>query len=163
MRQYSHTWSALVPPPHPTQTKQNSPATTMNSVGFLQIAAPITNRLESFDSHASRIEFKRMFGACPEACEWIWSYNDVNTIFPLTSRPIHLLWAMYFLQHYHTVETIIAHVGTTKKTYLKHMWPIVEGLERVVKHLVSKERRDDDIVRLFPFVLTNLLAYYRLK
>ena len=131
----------------------------MDSAGFLRVAAPITNRSANFDSRASRQEFKRMFGTCPEVCEWVWSYHAFHTLFPFTSKPIHLLWAIYFLQHNYTNNTITAHAQTTKKTYYKHAWPIISGLKDMIKEMVSKEQKGNNILPI-SFVLTIPLILF---
>jgi len=62
---------------------------------------------------------------------WLSKTHDV-------SRPVHLLWALLFLQTYATEPTLAAQVGgVDKKTFQKWAWFYLEGVANLASKVVS--------------------------
>ena len=86
---------------------------------FLLIAAPIVERTRNFYAHAAQEQNKCFFGIAAHATVTLWCLLHENLLLDSIAssvEPKHLLWTLYFLQHYpsnHMYATQINADGTT--------------------------------------------------
>jgi hypothetical protein len=73
--------------------------------------------------HSSREELVLAnFGVQTIQLQFLWSILAMST---LAFRPIHLLWALYFLKVYPTNGVFEGKFGTSIKTLLKWTWRVI--------------------------------------
>jgi hypothetical protein len=79
--------------------------------------------------------FRSHFGCSSDVCSVLWQMMAVNR--PNGMRPTHLLWALLFLKTYSTEDVLAERVGTTRKTYRKWVWTVVELIQALKPRVVS--------------------------
>ena len=82
----------------------------------------------TFDRSISkkRTKFSSLFGVSAVVCAEVW--NRIVSGIPRGARPIHLLWALFFLKSY-SFETISSSFfGVTPKTFRKWCWVFVRAI-----------------------------------
>ena len=91
--------------------------------------------------------FRGLFGVETTVCNIVWKHvaHCQKKI-----KPVHLIWALFFLRHY-GCEKINAQIfNITEKTYQKWVWLIVELLLKI------------DVVSVFVGMLTHISYYCNL-
>ena len=89
---------------------------------------------------ARDVKFKETFGCNPGDCVEIWHalvmHNLVESI-RNNYRPIHLLWALFFVKHYLTMAVNAYIVGTSPRTFREKVWYILEAIASLENLWVS--------------------------
>lgn len=96
---------------HPQGSNQCDPYTTTQFYSF-------------FYSH---------FGTSPDTCLLLWQ----KCTFPPDMKPCHLLWALLFLKLYATEEVLSNIAGSTRKTFRKWAWIVIEAISKLGPKVVS--------------------------
>jgi hypothetical protein len=75
--------------------------------------------------------FRSQFGVNWHVCEHIWSLLDEFGKYKGRREPKHLLWALLFLKVYGNETTHASIVLTTRKTFRKWAWNVIEELSEL--------------------------------
>jgi hypothetical protein len=70
--------------------------------------------------------FKKIFGVNANICAKLWKL--CVPLLPPSTRPVHLLWALYFLKQYSMEEVNAAFAKCDEKTFRKWCWIVVDTL-----------------------------------
>lgn len=84
----------------------------------------------SMDTKEKR--FKAVFGVKHDICVRLWTL--CLPLLPEGVRPVHLLWALYFLKQYNTECVNAAFANCDEKTFRTWCWVVIDvlaGLELV--------------------------------
>ena len=118
----------------------------MDANFFLCLAAPILARDDDPAGKSAEQHFKYFFGVSVAVVDVAWNLMRAHEVLPDDAKPIHLLWACFFLRHY-TKETVLEVIlGRTMKTVRLHMWPIIAALGHLTSVLVSLLTAADTVV-----------------
>ena len=88
-------------------------------------------QLELFSAH---------FGASPDICVLLWHESTPHDPSGGKMRPVHLLWALYFLRCYPTEEQLEATVHRSPKTVRKWIWLALNRIQSLLPTKVSVKR-----------------------
>jgi hypothetical protein len=70
--------------------------------------------------------FKKIFGVNANICAKLWKL--CVPLLPPSTRPVHLLWALYFLKQYSMEEVNAAFAKCDEKTFRKWCWIVIDTL-----------------------------------
>jgi hypothetical protein len=121
-------------------------AIPLSAEGFIRIGSPIVQ------CNAPRKKYQRFcasFGLPPRLVVHVW--NDLrnggflDNLGPRSIKPVHLLWALYFLRCYNKEEVNGMTVGCDEKTFRKWAWFYADCIANLDTKYVS-------------FVLYNLVC-----
>jgi hypothetical protein len=81
-------------------------------------------------SHTNgRNVFISCFRISPFTCAVTWYLLSTVALIDIKQRPIHLLWALYFLKNYTTEEVTRSFLGNPDhKTMREHIWYMIEKI-----------------------------------
>jgi hypothetical protein len=105
---------------------------------FVYIAKKALHRTEtdrSFDKEYRR--FRAHFGSSPSTCAILWKKLVDHGDLPQGRQPVHLLWALYFLNRYEIEEVAAATFGVDEETYRKWSWKLVVAIAKLKPSMVS--------------------------
>lgn len=105
---------------------------------FVYIAKKALHRTEtdrSFDKEYRR--FRAHFGASPRTCAILWKKLVDHGILPQGRKPVHLLWALYFLNRYEIEEVAAATFGVDEETFRNWSWKLVVAIAKLKPSIVS--------------------------
>lgn len=94
-------------------------------------------------------KFRSFFGVAPNICALIWSL--LNGKRDRGSKPIHLLWALLFLNKYDTEELHAAITEVDVKTFRKWSWTFINLISNL------------DVVRMLIISWKNTFIYFYSK
>ena len=85
--------------------------------------------------------FRAFFGISSRTCARVWKLlvanadedEDKNV-----ARPVHLLWALFFMKVYNTRSVNGSIANCDEKTFVKWTWVVLEGLSDLCNKYVSK-------------------------
>jgi len=83
--------------------------------------------------------FRAHFGISPITCAILWKKLVDNAVLPQGRKPVHLLWALYFLNRYETEEVAASTFGVDEETYRKWYWKLVVAIAKLKPSVVSLE------------------------
>lgn len=83
--------------------------------------------------------FSDTFGCDPMDCESVWEGLLENGWIKKRTdiKPMHLLWAFFFLKFYLTTNVNAVIVGTSGKNFSEKVWFMLEGMSHLVEYYVS--------------------------
>lgn len=70
--------------------------------------------------------FKSFFGISPKICAISWQL--IKRDLPTNYKPVHLLWALFFLKNYNTESINRKYVKCDEKTFRTKTWMIIDRL-----------------------------------
>jgi len=112
------------------------------SVDFCEIATNLLHKYQNTQKIMSRSTFVRMFGLHPS------SVQIIHFLYLLPTRlfnPQYLLWALYFLKHYHLNTVLhLPFIDSNEKTFRRRVWEVLGFLARKMDEL--GEVKKDDVV-----------------
>jgi hypothetical protein len=82
--------------------------------------------------------FKAHFGMSSTAVNELWRLLSTHTHGLSSIRPLHVLWALYFLKCYHKTEVASNFVGVSRKTYMTWVWRVIDLIVKLKPHVVSQ-------------------------
>ena len=95
----------------------------MCSETFALASQPLLCIGDSGPSRTDAVRFRSMFGVSTTVCALTW--NLIGREKPRGSRPIHLLWALLFLNGYASETQNSSLAGVDEKTFRKWAWSFV--------------------------------------
>ena len=107
----------------------------VNSASFLLLARTIQRGGHGDGRYASDRAFRALFGVSSLVVNDIWHAAKPN--FPAGTKPKHLLWACLLLKVYGTEDALSSLVGTTRKTFRKWSWAVINVVSDLFSVLVS--------------------------
>jgi hypothetical protein len=105
---------------------------------FVYIAKKALHRTESdrsFDKEYRR--FRAHFGASPRTCAILWKKLVDHGELPQGRQPVHLLWALHFLNRYEIEEVAAATFGVDEETFRNWSWKLVVAIAKLKPSIVS--------------------------
>lgn len=105
---------------------------------FISLAKINLNRAET--DRSVRKEYRRFrahFGTSPSTCAILWKKLVDNAVLPRGRQPVHLLWALYFLNRYETEEVAASTFGVEEETFRKWSWLLVVAIAKLKPSVVS--------------------------
>jgi hypothetical protein len=97
---------------------------------FMDLAGSLASSLAEDVGEATRKRrFKKIFGVSASVCAKLWILLAAHL--GRDSRPVHLLWTLFFLKHYSVEEVNSAFAQCNEKTYRKWTWLMVEELAKL--------------------------------
>ena len=85
--------------------------------------------------------FIAWFGCEPALVVIVWSLLNASGwlahLGPRSYKPVHLLWALMFLNRYDTEEVHTSNADCDEKTFRNWVWFYVEGIAELEQHVVS--------------------------
>ena len=107
---------------------------------FLSLA--LDSILQTEDGNTTReneIAFKNYFGVSPMIADLVWERlcDDGLKLRQKRAKQVHLLWALLFLFTYPKETVGCQIVSTTRNTYRKWVWIMIDELELIFHKMVS--------------------------
>ena len=87
---------------------------------------------ESYDK-----DFRSLFGVGLQVCCQTYRLCEQSNNLPDRCEPKFFLWALMFLKLYDTESVLARMAKTTRKTYRKWVWPVLECIARLYPQVVS--------------------------
>jgi hypothetical protein len=81
--------------------------------------------------------FRGSFGVGSIVTSHLWEYLNAYEVIDPRTKPIHLLWALFFLKTYVTEEILTQVTGATEKTIRGKIWHILYGITKIYDKVVS--------------------------
>ena len=109
----------------------------MKSTQFMSLGRRITHRAgphRCFSTEYRR--FRAFFGVSPSSCALVWGKIRTFDLAP-RARPVHLLWALLFLNLYDPEEVIAGFLGVDEQTYREWSFEVVKVIAKLKPHYVS--------------------------
>ncbi len=79
------------------------------------------------------------FGTDPRICFIIWTaLVDIGWIKRSTIKRHHILWALWFLKTYNTLEVHSTQLNVDEKSFQKWVWIVLEGVSKLDKVIASQ-------------------------
>lgn len=96
---------------------------------FLKLGHHFTSHNMSMSFSVGQRRFLALFGVSSSICSIIW--NEIESLLPDGSSPVHLLWTLLFLKNYNTEETNRAIIKADEKTIRKWIWIMVDAISKL--------------------------------
>jgi hypothetical protein len=108
---------------------------------FLSLAIDMLHKMEQ-DSNTNReneIMFKHRFGVSHMMADLVWERLCDNgfKVRHRRAKQVHLLWALLFLSTYPTETEGCQMAHTTRNTYRKWVWIMIDEIELIFHKVVS--------------------------
>jgi hypothetical protein len=103
---------------------------TLDESRFMDLAGSLASSLaEDVGQATKKRRFKKIFGVTAAVCAKLWILLAAHL--GRDSRPVHLLWTLFFLKHYSVEEVNSAFAQCNEKTFRKWTWLMVEELAKL--------------------------------
>jgi len=93
------------------------------------------------DGHCFSTELRRFrafFGVSPSTCAFLWGKIKALGLAP-RALPVHLLWALLFLNLYNPEAVIAGFLGVDEQTYRQWSFELVEVIAKLKPHVVRRQ------------------------
>lgn len=148
-----------------------------NEADFQQLSRPLIGSAGVADDEFRRIEqerFKTMFGVTPSLCTLAWNMivsnlnvddaiNNEGDLFKHFYRlkPLHMLWALYYLKVYPRERQISSVVGRVcRNNFRKYTFFVIKQLADLKHEVVSGYNYDNDLMYYIDVVDTYFLCCF---
>ena len=103
---------------------------------FAELGGAMIRNSPGLSVRTESTRFRALFGITPDVCSEIW--HLLRYLRPNSSRPVHLLWALLFLNVYGGEETHQTIAQVDVKTIRKCTWCFVNLIAdlKVVSHIL---------------------------
>ena len=78
----------------------------------------------------SNRKFHAHFGICKEITSILWLYLKSLDV-PFTFEPMHLLWALYFIKVYSSIDVCSSYWKVSPPTYSLWIWRVLHVLSQM--------------------------------
>ena len=103
---------------------------------FMSMGRRITNRADERHFSTELRRFRAFFGVSPSTCALTWGKIATLGLAP-RARPVHLLWALLFLNLYDPEEVIAGFLRVDERTYREWSFDLVEVIAKLKPYYVS--------------------------
>ena len=104
---------------------------------FMSLGRRITHRADGRCFSTELRRFRAFFGVSPSTCAFLWGKIRTHGLAP-RARPVHLLWALLFLNLYDPEEVIAGFLGVDERTYREWSFELVKVIARLKPHVVRQ-------------------------